>query len=87
MNTAKRIKLVPGSLWKRAESWLEPAGTRIPDLDHANVGSDCDWIETESGIAHLRGSAFFVLSLCGGALGAPPCIAEQKLLMLKGEQQ
>ena len=31
--------LVPGSLWKRAESWLEPAGTRMPDLDHANVGS------------------------------------------------
>ena len=52
--------LVPGSLWKRAESWLEPAGTRIPDLDHANVGSDCDWIETESGTVRLRGSAFFI---------------------------
>ena len=55
--------------WKQAESWLEPAGTRIPDLDHANVGSDCDWIETESGIAHLRGSTFllsFSLRRCIG---------------------
>lgn len=75
MNTVRKIKEAPGSLWEQAESWLETAGTRIPDLDHANVGSDCDWIEIESGAMHLRSSAFSFYRgnfLCGGALGAPP---------------
>ena len=30
---------VPEYVKKQAESWLKTAGTRIPDLDHANVGS------------------------------------------------
>ena len=63
------------SLKKRGVRWRglrgsQPGFDPSPDLDHANVGSNCEKIEKwkYAGI-----STFFIA--CGGTLGAPPCIA------------